>query len=167
MSLSEEPILNRVANSPLKTFDLEVLYTEGPRMALDIAQWFEEGAVLREVSFRQALKNADLSVYQNAHVALYCSEEAILPQWTYALVTSSLSSIASTVVVGSLELLEIVLFERAIAQVDFSVYQGAPVILKGCAHKPVVPQAYVTAAAELKKVAKKLMYGEACSAVPL
>lgn len=167
MALSEEPIVNRVANSPLKTFDLETLYTEGPRMRLDIAQWFEEGELLREASFRQALKQADLTAYQDAHVALYCSADAILPQWTFSLVTTALSALAATVVVGDLELLETILYERALAKVDFSVYAGAPVILKGCAHKPVVPQAYVAAAAELKKVAKKLMYGEACSAVPL
>ena len=167
MALSDEPIINRVANSPLKTFDLETLYTDGHRMRLDIAQWFEDGELLRETSFRHALKKADLSAYEDAHVALYCSADIILPQWTFSLVTTSLTAVAATVVVGDLELLETILYERALAKVDFSVYAGAPVILKGCAHKPVVAQAYVTAATELKKVAKKLMYGEACSAVPL
>ena len=167
MALSDEPIINRVANSPLKTFDLETLYTDGHRMRLDIAQWFEDGELLRETSFRHALKKADLSAYEDAHVALYCSADIILPQWTFSLVTTALAAVAATVVVGDLELLETILYERALAKVDFSVYAGAPVILKGCAHKPVVAQAYVTAATELKKVAKKLMYGEACSAVPL
>ena len=167
MSSAEELIVNRVANSPLKTFDLEELYVEGARMTLDISEWFEEGELLRESSFRNALKAADLERYSGAHVALQCSSDTILPQWTYALVTTTLSPIAQTVIVGDLEQLEVVLYERALAKVDFSIYKDAPVILKGCSKKPVPDQAYVSAAMALKKVAKKLMYGEACSAVPL
>ena len=167
MSSAEEPIVNRVANSPLKTFDLETLYVEGVRTTLDIAQWFEEGELLRESSFRNALKAADLEKYRGAHVALQCSSDTILPQWTYSLVTTTLSPIAQTVIVGNLEQLEVVLYERALAKVDFSIYKDVPVILKGCSKKPVPDQAYVSAAMALKKVAKKLMYGEACSAVPL
>ena len=167
MSSAEEPIVNRVANSPLKTFDLETLYVEGVRTTLDIAQWFEEGELLRESSFRNALKAADLEKYKGAHVALQCSSDTILPQWTYSLVTTTLSPIAQTVIVGDLEQLEVVLYERALAKVDFSIYKDVPVILKGCSKKPVPDQAYVSAAMALKKVAKKLMYGEACSAVPL
>ena len=167
MSSAEEPIVNRVANSPLKTFDLEELYVVGSRKSIDIAQWFEEGELLRESSFRNALKEADLEKYKGAHIALHCSSDTILPQWTYALVTTTLSPIAETVIVGDLEQLEVVLYERALAKVDFSIYKDAPVILKGCSKKPVPDQAYVSAAMALKKVAKKLMYGEACSAVPL
>lgn len=167
MSSAEEPIVNRVANSPLKTFDLEALYVEGARTTLDVAQWFEEGELLRESSFRNALKAADLERYRGAHIALHCSSDTILPQWTYALVTTTLSPIAETVIVGDLEQLEVVLYERALAKVDFSIYKDAPVILKGCSKKPVPDQAYVSAAMALKKVVKKLMYGEACSAVPL
>ena len=167
MSSAEEPIVNRVANSPLKTFDLETLYVEGVRTTLDIAQWFEEGELLRESSFRNALKAADLEKYKGAHVALQCSSDTILPQWTYSLVTTTLSPIAQTVIVGDLEQLEVVLYERALAKVDFSIYKDVPVILKGCSKKPVPDQAYVSAAMALKKVAKKLIYGEACSAVPL
>ena len=167
MSSAEEPIVNRVANSPLKIFDLEELYVEGVRTTLDIAQWFEEGELLRESSFRNALKEADLEGYRGAHVALHCSSDTILPQWTYSLVTTTLSPIAQTVIVGNLGQLEVVLYERALAKVDFLIYKDVPVILKGCSKKPVPDQAYVSAAMALKKVAKKLMYGEACSAVPL
>ena len=167
MSSAEEPIVNRVANSPLKIFDLEELYVEGVRTTLDIAQWFEEGELLRESSFRNALKEADLEGYRGAHVALHCSSDTILPQWTYSLVTTTLSPIAQTVIVGNLGQLEVVLYERALAKVDFLIYKDVPVILKGCSKKPVPDQAYVSAAMALKKVAKKLIYGEACSAVPL
>ena len=163
----EEPIVNRVVQSSLKVFDLEDLYVSGPRTIIDLSQWLYEGLILREKEFRTALKDVDWSMYKDHHVALHCSSECILPQWAFTLVATHLSSEATTVAVGSLEHLETVLYEKQLAQVDFREFSGVPVILKGCSNKPVPQQAYLTAAIQLKKVAKKLMYGEACSAVPL
>ena len=163
----EDPIVNRVAHSSLKVFDLEDLYVSGPRTIIDLSQWLYEGLILREKEFRAALKEVDWSVYKDYHIALHCSSECILPQWAFTLVATHLSAEARTVAVGSLEHLEGVLYERQLAQVDYTEYAGVPVILKGCSNKPVPQQAYLTAAIQLKKVAKKLMYGEACSAVPL
>ena len=165
--MMEEPIVNRVVQSSLKVFDLEDLYVSGPRTIIDLSQWLYEGLILREKEFRTALKDVDWSMYKDHHVALHCSSECILPQWAFTLVATHLSSEATTVAVGSLEHLETVLYEKQLAQVDFREFSGVPVILKGCSNKPVPQQAYLTAAIQLKKVAKKLMYGEACSAVPL
>lgn len=165
--MMEESIVNRVAQSSLKVFDLEDLYVPGARTIIDLSQWLYEGLILREKEFRAALNEVDWSIYKDHHIALNCSSESILPQWAYTLVATHLSLEARTVAVGSLESLEIVLYEKQLAQVDFSEYAGVPVILKGCSNRPVPQQAYLTAAIQLKKVAKKLMYGEACSAVPL
>ena len=49
----EAPIFNKVANSPLITVDLEMLKTEGTRAFIDIAQWLEEGIILRENHLEQ------------------------------------------------------------------------------------------------------------------
>jgi hypothetical protein len=165
--MMEEPIVNRVSQSSLKVFDLEDLYVPGLRTSIDLSQWLYEGLILREKEFRAALKEVDWSLYKDHHIALSCSSECILPQWAFALVATHLSTEARTVAVGSLEHLETVLYERQLSQVDFREYVGVPVILKGCSNKPVPQQAYLTAAVQLKKTAKKLMYGEACSAVPL
>lgn len=163
----EEPIVNRVAQSPLKVFDLEQLYTPGPRTTVDLSEWLYEGLILKETDFRSALKELDWSVYVDHHVAIYCSTDSILPQWAFTLVATYLAPYAKTVVFGNLETIEAHLYEKALSAVDFELYRDKPVILKGCANKPVPQQAYITAAIALKKVAKKLMYGEACSAVPL
>ncbi|MDX1463647.1 MAG: DUF2480 family protein, partial [Marinirhabdus sp.] len=40
-------------------------------------------------------------------------------------------------------------------------------IIKGCAHKPIPENALVLLAQKLHTVAKSIMYGEACSSVPL
>ena len=65
----EAPIFNKVANSPLITVDLEMLKTEGTRAFIDIAQWLEEGIILREKSFRAALKEHHWGQYKNQHIA--------------------------------------------------------------------------------------------------
>lgn len=160
-------IINRVAQSKLVTFDLEELYPSGQRIALDIKDWLYEGVVLREKEFRAHLETIDWSVYTNTHVALHCSSEAIVPGWAYMLVTSKLLPYASKVVVGNLETLESSLFQKALEELDVSHLEDKPVIIKGCSNKPVPENAYIFALSKIQRVAKSVMYGEACSSVPL
>jgi Protein of unknown function (DUF2480) len=162
-----EEIVNKVANSVLEVFDLEDFYQEGIRVQIDIAQWLIEGYLLKEKDFREALKNFDWQQYQNNFVAIHCSTDAILPSWASILVASYLASYAKKVVLGSLQDLENAIYQDALSTIDFSVYQDKPVILKGCSKKPVPESAYIMAISKLQEVAKSVMYGEACSAVPI
>jgi hypothetical protein len=41
------------------------------------------------------------------------------------------------------------------------------VIVKGCSHKPVPQNAYLMLVEKLQPVARSILYGEACSSVPL
>ena len=160
-------IVNRVAKSPLITFDLEEIYPEGKRMRLDLSQWLEQGFILREKEFRAALKAFDFSPYQSAYVALYCSTEALLPAWAHLLVTSHLQQFAKKVVWGSLEDLETAIFQSLIEAIDPQAFKDKPVIIKGCADKNIPPSAYIALVEKLQPHVKSLMYGEACSSVPL
>jgi hypothetical protein len=83
------------------------------------------------------------------------------------LVTTRLQPYASQIVQGDLELLETVLYKTALDDLDVSEFTDKPVIIKGCSHKPVPPNAYIWATQKLQGVAKSVMYGEACSSVPL
>ena len=74
---------------------------------------------------------------------------------------------AKKIVLGSLHDLDVLLYEEILTKLDFSKYANKAVILKGCSKKPVPQQAYCTAMVHLQKFAKSVMYGEACSAVPL
>jgi hypothetical protein len=162
-----EEIINRVANSKLVTFDLEEIYPKGERVFFDISQWLLEGIVLRENDFREQAKQHDWSQYQNKYVALFCNTEAIVPGWAYLLLSLHLAPYAKKVTVGSLEELESILFTELLQNIDVSEYIDKPVIIKGCAHKPIPQNAYVLLAQKLQPVAKSIMYGEACSSVPL
>jgi hypothetical protein len=162
-----DEIVNKVANSVLEVFDLEDYYPSGIRTQLDISQWLLHGFLLKEKDFREALKNHDWSQFHNHFVAIHCSTDAIIPAWASILVTVYLSPFAKKVVVGNLIDLETSLYQEILSTLDYSKYQDKPVILKGCSKKPVPESAYIMAIQKLQPFAKSIMYGEACSAVPL
>ncbi|WP_121666861.1 DUF2480 family protein [Mesonia aquimarina] len=162
-----EEIVNRVANSKLKTFNLEDHYPKGERILFDLKDWLYEGFVLREKEFRQAVKDHNWSVYQDNFVALTCSSDAIVPVWAFMLITAELEPYAKKVVLGNLTGLESSIYQEIINQLDVSEFQGLPVIVKGCSNKPVPDNAYIQIIQKLQPVVKSLMFGEACSSVPL
>jgi hypothetical protein len=162
-----DEIVNKVANSVLAVFDLEDYYPSGIRTQLDISQWLLDGFLLKEKDFREALKIHDWSQYQNHFVAIHCSTDAIIPAWASILVTVYLSPFAKKVVVGNLTDLETSLYQEILPTLDYSKCQDKPIILKGCSKKPVPESAYIMAIQKLQPFAKSIMYGEACSSVPL
>ncbi|MGB8704859.1 MAG: DUF2480 family protein [Gillisia sp.] len=162
-----EEIINRVANSKLVTFNLEDYYPVGERVIFDIKDWLLEGFVLREKIFRENAAAHDWSLYQDKYVALTCSSDAIIPAWAFMLLSTYLQPFAKTVVIGDLETLETILYSEIINQLDITELKDKSVILKGCSRKPVPKNAYVLAIQKLQPVVKSLMYGEACSSVPL
>lgn len=162
-----EEIVNRVANSALQVFDLEDYFPKQAIVELDISQWLFGGFILKETEFREQLKAHDWTQYQDNYVALYCSEDAILPAWAYALVSVHLQPYALKVVNGSAKELLLSLYQQTLDTLDYSDFKDKPVILKGCSNKPVPQELYVLAVQKLTPFAKSLMFGEACSSVPL
>jgi len=160
-------IINKVANSALEVFDLEDYYPKGNRMQLDISQWLYEGFILKEKDFRESLKNHDWTQYQDAYVAVDCSTDAIVPAWASILVTIHLTPFAKKVIDGSVNNIDTLLYQQILENIDYTIYKNKPLIIKGCSKKPVPMSAYVLAAQKLQPYAKSIMYGEACSAVPL
>lgn len=163
----QEEIINRVANSKLKTFDLEDHYPAGVRSVIDISQWLLEGIVLVESRFRESLKTTDFTAYKDHYVAVTCTTDAIIPQWAWMLLQRELHGIAKLVVYGNLEELETVIYRDVIKNIDVSAFKDASMIVKGCSNKPVPLAAYMMITDKLMNVAKSVMYGEACSAVPV
>lgn len=162
-----EEIINKVASSKLVTFDLEDLYPPGKREKLDISQWLEQGFLLREKKFRASVKEHSWSQYRDAYVVLQCSTDAIIPAWAFMLVASHLQGISKKTVIGSEDLLENILYTEAISSLDVTPFKDIPVIIKGCSNKPVPENAYLLLIEKLQPVARSLMFGEACSSVPL
>lgn len=162
-----DEIVNRVANSVLKTIDLEDFYPKGARTIIDIKNWLFHEIILKEADFREQLKNHDWSQYQNNYVALTCSSDAIIPSWAFMLITTYVSPFAKKIVVGGLKELETAIFQEIISQLNTDEYKNKPLIIKGCSNKPIPETAYIQLIEKLQPVAKSIMFGEACSTVPL
>jgi len=163
----QETIVNKVASSGLITLNLEDYYDQGERVVYDLKENLFHGLILREKDFREFIKLHDWAAYAGKNVAIICSADAIVPTWAYMLLANRIKPYANEVVFGDLEVLEAVLFTRALAKIDVSEYKDERVVIKGCADIEVPVAAYVEITALLTPVAKSIMYGEPCSTVPI
>lgn len=162
-----DEIVNRVANSTLQNIDLEDFYPKGERVLFDIKDWLFQELILKEKDFREQVEAYDWSSLKDKFIAFTCSTDAIIPSWAYLLLTSKSAIYAKKCVVGDLNLLETVLYSEIIYNFDIGQFEDKPVIIKGCANKPIPESAYTLLIQKLLPVAKNIMYGEACSTVPL
>ena len=162
-----EEITNKVALSGLITIDLGEFYPVGNRVLIDIKDQLFQELILREKDFREFIKTHDWSQYKDAYVALTCSADAIIPDWTWMLLASALEPFAKKIVFGNLEMLETVLYDEIISSIDLQQYKDARIVIKGCGDKPVPKTAYIDLTRKLQPLVKSIMYGEPCSTVPV
>jgi hypothetical protein len=165
--MASDEIINRVSTSTLVTLDLEEFYTPGKRVLLDIKDQLFQGLILREKEFRSYVKQTDWSQFRDAHVAIVCSADAIVPTWAFMLLTIAVEPFAASICYGSLEQLETMLFAKRLNAVDWQKFAGAKVVVKGCSKVDVPVGVYVEATSRLRPVAASIMFGEPCSTVPL
>ncbi|WP_345948700.1 DUF2480 family protein [Mucilaginibacter sp. PAMB04274] len=163
----QENIVNKVAQSGLVTLDPASFYPKGERVIYDIKDNLYMGLILREKDFREFVKGHDWSQYAGKNVGVTCTADAIVPAWAYMLLANRLAPYASDVVFGNEEVLETVLFEKAMAKADFEQYRDQRIVLKGCGDIEVPTSAYVELTKRLTPIAKSLMFGEPCSTVPI
>lgn len=163
----EDQIINRVTASNLITLDLEELYAPGERVLFDIKDLLFQGLILKEKDFRDFIKQHDWSAFTGKHVAITCSADAIVPTWAFMLLATVLHPFAQSVIFGSLEDLEKALFLQKLNLVDWKKFTNEKVVIKGCSKVQVPVTAYVEAVNRLRPFAASIMFGEACSTVPL
>lgn len=160
-------IINRVSKSSIVTLNLEEIYPQEPRLLFDIKPFLFQELILREKEFRAALKEVDWSLYEGNWVAIDCSVDAILPNWSFLLVATYLNPIARGVVVGDLDALEKDISDTCIDGLNVEDFRNRPVVVKGCSDLPIPLYAYGKVISLIQPVAKSIMYGEPCSTVPL
>ena len=164
--MSEE-IINRVAKSPLISMDLTDYAPTNPIAILDLKDFLFKGIVLKEKEFRLSLKAFDFSIYTNTTVALNCSADAIVPMWAFMLVTSYLNSVNADIHFGIKEDVFQQIFTNNINSIDASKFENKKVIVKGCGQIPLKESLYIAITKKLQNTVSSLMFGEACSAVPV
>ena len=164
--MSEE-IVNRVANSSLIPLDLTDYAPTKPIAVLDLKDFLFQGIVLKEKEFRGSLKAFDFSIYTNTTVALNCSAGAIVPMWAFMLVTSYLNTVNADIHFGIKEDVFQQIFMNNINAIDASKFENKKVIVKGCGQIPLTEVLYIAITKKLQNTVSSLMFGEACSAVPV
>ncbi len=165
----QEPIINKVkGNAKLVTLDLAKLFFDAtPIATLDIKNFLHMELLLKEKDFREKLDLFDWSQFSGKYLSVNCTTDAIIAPWAWMLITSHASSFAKEVFHLSPDEITHELYRRNIEMYDWSRYQNKFVLLKGCGDIHVPDSIYLLATNRLMQSAKKVMYGEACSFVPV
>ncbi len=166
MSNTKE-IVNRVAQSGLITLDLEELLSPPKIIPFDVKPYLFKELLLKEKDFRDSLKKHNWEQYRNQPLTVFCSTDAIIPRWAYMLVGVYASSIVKKLYFGTPEEAQKQYYDEQISQLNVKDYNGKRVIIKGCSEESIPPYVYVSITSKLVPIVKSLMYGEACSNVPL
>lgn len=160
-------IRNRVAESGLITLEMKSFVGVQEREIIDISQWLDQGQILKEKLFRKFLSEENWVKYQDKHVAVYCSEDTIIPIWAYMLVIKYLNPFTKKVLLGDEKDLEKKIFEININQLQLNEFQDKRVLVKGCVDTYIPEESYIQISNKLIGTVKSLMFGEACSNVPI
>lgn len=160
-------IKNKIAESGLVNFDLSMLVPKGKRIGIDLKDFLFQELILKEKDFREKVALINTDDYKDSYVFVYNSADAIVPLWAYFLITAKLTDSARKIIYGNREELELLLMHQAVQNHDFSELIGKRVLVKGCSDESIPENAYIELVEQLKPVVKSLMFGEACSNVPI
>ncbi|WP_069133011.1 DUF2480 family protein [Rhodohalobacter halophilus] len=160
-------IVNKVKQSKLETVDLEKIAAGLKVFELDIKEFLFQGLILKEKEYREQLEKHDWTQYKDGFLAVHCSTDAIVPKWAYMLVVQHAYEYADDILFGSREEVLDELLIRKLSDVEWEQYRDKFVLLKGCSKMDISSDVYMEATKRLMPYVKKLMYGEACSNVPI
>ena len=161
------PIMNKVAESGLVSLDLTSFIDPTPIVLFDIKQYLFMDLILKEKDFRAALITADLSIFQDKVVGIYCSVDVIIPMWANMLIASAIQPFAKSIYFGDQNKVTEQMLLEAITKIDTQDYFDQRVVVKGCGEMPIGESAYIAITNKLRPVVKSIMYGEPCSTVPV
>lgn len=164
MSSQEEQIRNRVEESGLIQFSLDSI----EKVRCDefaISHLLRDGIIVVEKEFRAKLKEEDSKKFTGKGVAVVAEEDLIIPDWAWMLIAEKFSS-AAFLIVGSLMEAKSEATRMAIEGLDVESFRDKKVIIKGCGNDGT-PNDLLMLQRRLQPVVKSLMFGEACSTVPI
>ena len=162
-----EEIINKVAQSGLLNLDLEDYYPREEIVVFDLKPLLFMEMILKEKDFRAALQSVDWSAYQDKILAVTCTADAIIPAWAYMLVAVAAQPFAKDVVFGDRQTALQQALLTNLRSIDIDQFTDKRVIVKGCGDLSVGGFAYMEIARLLRPVVKSILYGEACSNVPV
>jgi hypothetical protein len=160
-------IENKVAKSGLVTIDLKTYFDKTPIEEIDLKDYLYMDYVLKENDFREALKKHDWHQYRDKNLAVFCSTDAIIAPWAYMLVASYAGDFARNIWFGAKPGVYLEAYRSGLEAENWNRFAGKRVLLKGCSDVEMPAGVYLYATTKLLPVVERLMYGEACSFVPV
>ena len=156
--METDPIRNKVTETGIIAFDLMTYKPETEVVEFDLKQLLYMELIVKEKEFRTALAAVDFSLFQGKAVAVYCSVDAIIPQWVHMVIADKLYSETTLFKFCTAEELTHELWEANVLHADTAAYQDKKVVVRANPDVPVF--LYMTAAKKLKPIVKSLLYGE-------
>jgi len=160
-------IKNRVAKSSLVTIDFDEFINQKKIIVFDLKIWLKDELILIEKDFRNKVNYHDWNDYNNHLVLIQCSNNAIIPHWAYLLISSKLKENGIKNFIGSEEDYNNYSIINSIHNIDLNEFKEKSVIVKGCSNYANKNYYYSLIVEKIQNEVKSLMFGEACSSVPI
>lgn len=165
--MTTNEIKNRVADSGIVNVNLSDYAPKENILELDLKQFLFDGLVLKEKEFRIALKEFDFNKYDGKVVAVFCGANVIVPMWAYMLITTYLNNANAKIYFGNKNKVTQAIIKENIDGINVDDYKEKRVIVNGCSNIMLSEGLFIAITKKLQKNVKSLMFGEACSAVPI
>ena len=163
----EKEIINRISKSKLVTIDIDEILSDFEVVTFDLKKYLKNDLVLIEKDFRDVMKKHKWKQYVGKKISIICSNSAIVPDWAFMLVSSYLKkNKIDNYIADEDQIKNIVLFE-SLNNLDLSLYTNKVIVIKGCSKRNIPKYVYSILIDRLQPIAKKIMFGEACSSVPI
>ena len=163
----EKEIINRISKSKLVSIDIDEILSDFELVTFDLKKYLKNDLVLIEKDFRDVMKKHEWKQYVGKKISIICSNSAIVPDWAFILVSSYLKkNKIDNYIADENQIKNIVLFE-SLNNLDLSLYTNKVIVIKGCSKRNIPKYAYSILIDRLQPIAKKIMFGEACSSVPI
>ncbi len=156
--METDPIRNKVNETGIIAFDLATFKPEIEIVAFDLKPLLYMELIVKEKEFRTALAEVDFTIFNGKAVAVYCSVDAIIPQWVHMVIADKLYTETTLFKFCSEEELLHDLWESNVVNADITAYEDKKVVVRANPDIPVF--LYMTAAKKLKPIVKSLLYGE-------
>ena len=160
-------IINRVSKSKIMTIDFNDFLGDTNFEVIDLKNWLKDEFILVESDFREKIKNFNWEVLKEKTVLIQCSNDAIIPHWAYLLISSKLTEFEIKNFIGNQNEFKNYQIIDGIKNLDEKLFIDKPVIIKGCSDISDNNYFYSLIIEKLQPIAKSIMFGEACSAVPV
>jgi len=160
-------IINRVSKSKIMTIDFNDFLGHTICEVIDLKNWLKDEFILIESDFREKIKSFNWEVLKEKTVLIQCSNDAIIPHWAYLLISSKLTEFEIKNFIGNQNEFKNYQIIDGIKNLDEKLFIDKPVIIKGCSDISDNNYFYSLIIEKLQPIAKSIMFGEACSAVPV